>query len=58
MADEGEKNFKNYNPWYPPTFWMDFTKFDIFEKHDTEKNNDHYLDVYLVSMYHSVLFIG
>lgn len=53
MADEDEENFYNYNPWYPPTYWMDFTQSEIFDEDKME-----YYDTYLLFLYHSVLFIG
>jgi hypothetical protein len=45
-------NKKDYNPWYPALDWIDFTKSTWFSRETKE------FDAYILSLYHSVLFIG
>ena len=52
VNEDGER--RDYNPWYPPLDWIDFTKSHVF--HPDERSN--FLDRYFLCCYYSILFIG
>jgi hypothetical protein len=52
VIEDEHGNKKDYNPWYPALDWIDFTKSTWFSRETKE------FDAYILSLYHSVLFIG